>query len=381
MDSFESTVLKKYRRLSQFLIVSSLLNVAFISSAIYQYFKPVKPIEWTSLKGNLDENSEAVLKSFLGLSFQELVSKLSLKQAVEPGLHRRDLALAILSQSFHVDVNRALNKPQIPLQHLSYKEAGKQKALGIPRGLSDADFEIMTQFLKHESWPLTARGLFLKLKVGIKDDALIQTFFSSVEFSRLYDVIKLSLPQLKKEALASLVLKGDILDFESSEQACMTGQFQLEPFLARYLNHGSALAALYLTELPSFSVKTLSDKQALELLDLLQIHPEKQKHLAKDLLVSFRSEAFKEEIAKKGFQSEQIIVPVVASELKPKKEEKSLVSQVINTQTKPYKTYVVQEGDSLWKISRKFKVDLEVLKAHNRLESESLKPGKVLEIP
>lgn len=381
MDSFESTVLKKYRRLSQFLIISALLNVAFISSAIYQYFKPEKPIEWVSLKGNLNENSEAVLKSFLGLSFQDLVSKIHLKQMVEPGLAKRDLALAILAQSFHVDIARALNKAQIPMQYLSYQEMGKQKALGIPRGLTDVDFEIISQFLKQEAWPLTAKGLFSKLKLGIKDDSLMQAFFSSLEFSRLFDAIKLSIPNLKKESLVSLLLKGDVADFEMGEQACQNGQFHLEYFLMNYLNHGSSLAAVYLVDLPAFSVKNLSDKQALYLVDLLQVNPEKQKLIASDLLSSFRSEGFKEEIEKKGFVKEQKVLAPALIELKSKKEEIMAIKPSQNVKTKPYKTYVVQDGDSLWKISRKFKVDIELLKAHNHLDSENLKPGKVLEIP
>jgi LysM repeat protein len=45
------------------------------------------------------------------------------------------------------------------------------------------------------------------------------------------------------------------------------------------------------------------------------------------------------------------------------------------------KIYVVQDGDSLWKIANKFKVDVEVLKSYNRLQSDFLKPGSTLKIP
>lgn len=43
--------------------------------------------------------------------------------------------------------------------------------------------------------------------------------------------------------------------------------------------------------------------------------------------------------------------------------------------------YVVQEGDSLWKIGRRFSVDLEVLRAFNQLETDVLYPGRSLRIP
>lgn len=43
--------------------------------------------------------------------------------------------------------------------------------------------------------------------------------------------------------------------------------------------------------------------------------------------------------------------------------------------------YVVQEGDSLWKIAKRFNVDVEQIKANNRLDSDFLKPGRPLVIP
>lgn len=50
------------------------------------------------------------------------------------------------------------------------------------------------------------------------------------------------------------------------------------------------------------------------------------------------------------------------------------------TQNKDF-YYVVQEGDTLWKIGRRFSVDIEVLRAFNQLETDSLHPGKTLRIP
>lgn len=43
--------------------------------------------------------------------------------------------------------------------------------------------------------------------------------------------------------------------------------------------------------------------------------------------------------------------------------------------------YVVQEGDSLWKIARKFNVDVDLIKSNNKLQSDFLKPGRPLIIP
>jgi len=45
------------------------------------------------------------------------------------------------------------------------------------------------------------------------------------------------------------------------------------------------------------------------------------------------------------------------------------------------KTYVVQEGDSLWKIARKYKIDIDLIKKRNGLKSDALKPGTTLKLP
>jgi nucleoid-associated protein YgaU len=45
------------------------------------------------------------------------------------------------------------------------------------------------------------------------------------------------------------------------------------------------------------------------------------------------------------------------------------------------KIYIVQHGDSLWKIARRFKVDIDVIRQKNQLESDFLKPGTPLRIP
>ena len=48
---------------------------------------------------------------------------------------------------------------------------------------------------------------------------------------------------------------------------------------------------------------------------------------------------------------------------------------------KAHALHTVQEGESLWKISRKYKVSVERLMEFNQLESEKIKPGRVLKIP
>lgn len=64
--------------------------------------------------------------------------------------------------------------------------------------------------------------------------------------------------------------------------------------------------------------------------------------------------------------------PIAQSDPKPKPNTPAITKE---------RLYVVQEGDSLWKISRKFNVDMEVIKKQNGLKSDALKPGLTLRIP
>ena len=45
------------------------------------------------------------------------------------------------------------------------------------------------------------------------------------------------------------------------------------------------------------------------------------------------------------------------------------------------KKHLVTDGDSLWKISRKYKVSIESIRDHNHLKTDKLKPGQELLIP
>jgi len=53
----------------------------------------------------------------------------------------------------------------------------------------------------------------------------------------------------------------------------------------------------------------------------------------------------------------------------------------VATPMKGKRTHVVQAGENLWKIARKYKVSIESLKKANRLDTDKLRPGKELFIP
>lgn len=65
----------------------------------------------------------------------------------------------------------------------------------------------------------------------------------------------------------------------------------------------------------------------------------------------------------------------------PIPKSKPIASSVPASKMKNERTYTVQEGDSLWKIAQKHHVDVAALRALNKLENDSLRPGRVLKIP
>ena len=54
---------------------------------------------------------------------------------------------------------------------------------------------------------------------------------------------------------------------------------------------------------------------------------------------------------------------------------------VVVKKEEPKKVHVVQEGDSLWRISRQHKIDVDKLRAQNNLKSDQIRPGQVLQLP
>ena len=77
----------------------------------------------------------------------------------------------------------------------------------------------------------------------------------------------------------------------------------------------------------------------------------------------------------------------VSTSIKKESTPLTTTPKKINTSTTPSKpklilrSYRVKEGDTLWKISRQFNIEIDTLKKLNQLNDTPLKPGLILSIP
>lgn len=241
---------------------------------------------------------------------------------------------------------------------------------------------------------------------------------------------------MHKEAVLEILLEGnwDLLgQFAQQQQhANDLSNGRRQKFLLDYIRAGSQAAAVCLLKTDwEFAEKKLDDTQVVALLQLLSVKTAEGTAFAKQMLTSPRSKSvwqqaslrlyeyagepiptdwnyanslrrFAPEYVREPIKAplKQVIPPPPPKELTPPTRRLPAFSPVKKTplasppmekvypalkKEKPAvrrpRLYIVQQGDSLWKISRRFEVEMQSLIELNRLQSTSLKPGAVLKIP
>lgn len=438
--SDHALLLNKIRRLSIALGISGAMNIGVLGLLAYTMSHERFPTPYCELKPASGNQLQTPLADFRGsaevitqlyrLPFSELVSRLDHTQLIENGYTERDLVLACMVSFYYFDLSRALGVENLERQKRLFtwrnKATEEQVILTVFNGLTPQQFETIQQFAKREQWPLTPEGLFLALQKQKQrqniDPSLLETFTLTPDFWTLELLFNRSSAQVRKQKLLELVLDGDwplfkqFVDHQRHLQDLSEARRQ--KLLLDYLKEGSESAAELLLQTEwEFAVKKMDDAQVVILLQLLPKHVESEKY-AKEMLVSPRSlgvwqqaslrlyEYAGESIPKNwNYQTSLArFAPEKVAESRPSASlEKLLVKQVEPAKAKAvvskpgpiikaaspkskaplpdYRLYIVQEGDSLWKISRRFGVDIEALKQRNHIQSNAIKPGIVLRIP
>jgi len=401
LRSPENPWIQRTKWLTQALIISGALNIGLLATFVYFVLQDRQHALAVDLKPHIKEphtfssSNEQSLRAYSLLPYQELLLRLENNDLLEEGLRKRDIALSCLVAFHHFNLEKALGginvqKRKIPLQHPNGLESIDVR---IFPGLADFQFQAILHYAKTEKWPLTSQGLFYEMKRSLtsQDVSLLEAFYLSSEFHAVETLFSRSGFPIACQTIIDLLCEGDwktVADLTRSQERAL--DFSVEKrrsFLLDYLHDGSPIAAeLLLKSDQEFVVKNLSDTDLLMILDRLSHHAPQVEFLAKELLVSPRADAVWEKAASILYFLSHEAIPdpydhgQALARFMP--GIKRVPQQIVADQPIiEKKLHIVEVGDSLWKIARKYRVTVNEIMRVNQLESEHLRLGKQLIIP
>lgn len=435
----------RVRRLTQALIASGAFNIALVAFLFYWVVKERPPTPYCERKPAIQEEQQRplavahgnndLLRQYGSLSMDQLMALLNGSKLVENGLKERDLALAALVAFHHFDLSRALSGFPIVLEKrkIGYgtcKDGTSVEVLAFT-GLNDQHFHAILHFAKTEKWPLTSQGLWLQIhRLSDCDPTLSDAFFLTPEFLAIETLFSRSETSVSKDDLFKVAMEGQwekLADFANQQRLLQDlSPARRQRFLLEHIRSRSEPAALLMLKTDGeFAVKKLDDEHILMMLELLdQKSPEAEK-FARELIISPRSDAVWKMAATRlyGYAKEPIpdgnlyekalarFAPGSATQVPAKEQTPTIAAKPPQSPPKPKEitpvskptiskpkeiaavakpqqpaqpkdlVYIVQDGDNLWKISKKFKVDVDIIRKLNRLQSDTLKSGTTLKIP
>jgi hypothetical protein len=389
---------KKSRFLTQALIFSGALNIGLLTSFFYFIIREksdavafeLQPVAQDK-KGAEKISNSGTLANFAAMSYGELIDLLGNQEPIEEGYKKRDLALASLAMFHFVNVEKALQGFPLQKRSLSFqrKEGPEQVDITVYPGLGEDQFKAILQFIKTEKFPFTTQGLFFELQQSKmpRDSSLLDAFYLTPEFTTVMTLFARAGVPLPQEYVVDLLTQGDwnlLQQFtQEQRQAQDLSPDRFKNLLTNYIRCRSLMAAKILLEWDrEFILKKFEDPDLMAFIDLFPEKSTSLELLLKELIASPRSDAiwkkaaeklfafaglpipdpYDHQVTLKTFMGDRIIVP-------PRKASGPL---------KGKKTHVVQQGENLWKIARKYKVSIDSLRKANNLQTDKLRPGKEL---
>lgn len=388
--------LNQIRNLSVALFISGSFNIILIAFCFFWVLRERPPTPYFEQKPLVQKttftmpSSAELLKRYKGKTYEQLLPLLSKKGLVEDGLRERDLVLGVLITYHDFDLERALGTT--PSKRVLSFDEGKDKVTIYP-SLNDSQYEILNQFIKMEKWPFKPKGLFHLIKnERSKDPSLIEAFYLTPEFFSMEALFK----GISKEEILQMVVEGNfgLLSAFNEKQRTLQdlSSENRQKTLLSYINEGSQKGAEILLKTDfDFAAKRLSDSSILSILRKLNRNTEETEHFLSVLLGSPRGDEVRlmastkyQELTGKSWEPLISREPLVKAPalVFPKKEEVT-APKIAVREVPPKKSllYIVQDGDTLWKIGKRFKVSIEEIRSLNKLKSDSLKPGSPLKVP
>lgn len=402
-SSFENPWIRKNRVLTQILICSVAVNIGlaltlFVGRGIFQKEARVKVV------GNLELPQVVAdgVQRFFVKNFDELVSDLKDDTLIYDGYKIRDFALSCLVHFHYFDLEKAIGKACQEIRKMSFMNqvGGEVFTIDLFPELEAFHFDLIEQFIKSTSWPLTNAGLYVELK-SRKDvpQSLKETMFALKPFQKITHAFyrysgDVTPGGITHDDILALLLDGDIDLFTKVCETIECTPESIREMLLSYLHVGSKKAVeLLLIYDADHVLHKLDDVDLKQMVALVQERSFVNFLFLKKLLCTFRSDALKKMAGMKLYELEGESIPEVydhevalkrfipflfnASKeevLPPKKKEPTIFKA-------EQKVHIVQEGESLWRLSKQYDVDLEELKTVNGIADNSLWVGQRLRIP
>jgi LysM repeat protein len=399
LEPFENPWIKKIRGLTHLLILSIGTNVGLGTAVFYHHFAKVKDgNEDFSRKAKevvLKDSSGEVLRRYFECTQEGLIGELENKELVQDGLRKRDLALACLVNFHYFDIEKALSGSPLQRRGLSFVHhgGGEKFDLQVFPGLDETHYQMILAFAKREEWPLTTEGLFGELLNGKSKESstLKKAFMATPEYYAIFTAFKRFGEEVGRERIFKLILEGSWKTLEALRKK-QSAEFGISPeslreLLKEYLFVGSKEAAsLWIKIEPEYILRYSSDECLLKVIEGIGENTLSTNLFLKKTLSSVRSDKVREASGKKLYEFKdgkgpevykheeamRLFLPSLFIEKEPEVELKPKIA---------YKMHRVLDGDSLWKISKRYKVSIEDLREKNNLKNDRLRPGQEIIIP
>jgi len=376
------------------LIVSVALNIGLLSSLIYIAMTDRdhgsmsdEPIPHVLAKKELPDIAKEEIATYLRKSFRELIALLDDRSEIGPKIKRRDLALSCLVCFHNFHIEKALGGLPFEVRNYSFTnpKGNEQIIITLFPEMTEENFRQIIRFTQTEKWPLTTKGLFLELKTNKAAHSLQEALYLSSEFVKLYKVFERSGMKLDKSELLTLIAEGSwdqiqrIARYTDIEQP----QQGVRNTLTHLVQERSSKAATLLVEHESsFLLSSARNEQLSAIIDLLEGNSKEIVAFLSKIQSSIRPEYVKEKAEKKLFFIAQQRAHPNTYRMSEQKTTRGSKEGTTTEIKKQEIEYIVKPGDSLWKISVKYKVPLRTLREKNKLErSEMIRPGQKLIIP
>jgi hypothetical protein len=386
--------MSKSRWLVQTLVLSIGLNAVLL--CVFFYFLIRKNPISLSYKPKIEnvecDNSVSFsikvpfLEKLQKIKYVHLVDLLKDTRNVEQGYRVQDFALGALASYHDFDVERGLERGHLRQKKWEFK--GKHFFL-FP-GCTQADFEKLQLFAKEEKWPFTTKGLFRKIardSIENSEPALLYFFCHTPQFIVFETLFARTQVPIQKKRVLKLALEGgwDLFEqfhLEQLKNADFSSHVRRNLLLNAIARNSTEAAMLLLLTDEQFALQQLEDQQMYHLLDLL---PQKKELLP--FVQQIASSPRDDRVCRKASTWIAAYAGEGFSEIAGHYYEKPGLKELrpVFRQSPPAAPesgqHLIQPGESLWIIARKYKTSVDLLMQLNHLQTAVLQPGKYLKIP